>query len=273
MTYDPTHLPEYLEAAVEAARKAAAILESWRARFSVREKSRADLVTEADQASQDAIKALLLGRFPDHHFLGEEESVGKMIEATRPAPGAPPTWVVDPLDGTANYVHDVPAYCVSIGLMAGGKPVLGVILDPRQNELFTGATGHGAFLNGKPMRVSTVPGVRDGLLGTGFPADFGKQQRNLAVWARVSEYAQALRRTGSTALSLAYVAAGRFDGYWSFDNWAWDVTAGFCLVAEAGGTVTTADGGPPDPFRPDSAVTNGRFHAELVALVSAEPCR
>jgi myo-inositol-1(or 4)-monophosphatase len=267
MTFDATRLPEFLDAAVAAARRGAEILESWRTRFSVREKARADLVTEADQASQDAIKAHLLGRFPDHHFLGEEESVGKHLEATRPAPDAPPTWIVDPLDGTANYVHDVPAYCVSIGLWADRKPVLGVILDPRQNELFTAAAGHGAFLNGKPMRVSAVPTVRDGLISTGFPSNFHKQQKNLEIWAKASEHVQALRRTGSTALSLAYVAAGRFDGYWAFDNWAWDVAAGAVLIAEAGGTVTCSDGTPFDPFRSDSLMTNGSLHAELLGII------
>lgn len=269
MTFDPSRLPEFLDAAVAAARRGADILESWRTRFSVREKARADLVTEADQASQDEIKAHLLGCFPDHRFLGEEESVGKSLEATRPGADAPPTWIVDPLDGTANYVHDVPAYCVSIALWADRKAVLGVILDPRQNELFTAAAGHGAFLNGSPMRVSRVPTVRDGLIATGFPSNFHKQQKNLAVWARASEHVQALRRTGSTALSLAYVAAGRFDGYWAFDNWAWDVAAGVVLVAEAGGTVTCADGTPFDPFRPDSLVTNGRLHAELLGIITA----
>src|SRR5262249_37031405 len=145
----------------------------------------------------------LLGRFPDHRFLGEEESVGKPIESLRPAPDAPPTWVVDPLDGTVNYVHDVPAYCVSIGLYAGGRSVLGVILDPRQDELLTAAAGLGAFLNGQPIRVSTIPTLRDGMVGTGFPADYQKQLRNLAVWTKVTAHAQSLRRNGSTALSLA----------------------------------------------------------------------
>ena len=270
MTFDPTRLPDYLAAAVDAARKGAAILESWRARFSVREKARADLVTEADQASQDAVKACLLDRFPDHLFLGEEDSVGKTLEATRPAAGPQPVWVVDPLDGTANYVHDVPAYCVSIGLWAEGRPVVGVILDPRQNELFTATAGGGAFLNGTRMRVSPTPALRDGLISTGFPAAYQKQIRNLRVWARVSEHAQALRRNGSTALSLAYVAAGRFDGYWAFDNWAWDVAAGALLVTEAGGTITASDGSPFDPFRPDSLATNGHLHPELLALVSGD---
>jgi myo-inositol-1(or 4)-monophosphatase len=266
MTLD---LPDCLDVAKEAARRGAAVLESWRGRFTAREKGRADLVSEADHASQDAVKAYLLGRFPHHHFLGEEEAVGKPIEATRPAPGSPPTWVVDPLDGTANYVHGVPAYCVSIGLWADGKPVVGVVYDPRLDELFAAAAGHGATLNGKPMRVSTVSSVRDGMIGTGFPASYQGQLRNLEVWRRVSAEAQSLRRNGSSALSIAYVAAGRFDGYWAFDNWAWDVCAGAVLVAEAGGRVTGSAGGPFDPFRHDSLITNGLIHEELGRLVNS----
>ena len=268
MTFDPARLPEYLAAASDAARRGAAVLESWRGRFVITEKGRADLVTEADVASQEVVKAHLLGAFPDHQFVGEEESFGKAIEATRPAPGGPPTWVVDPLDGTANYAHDVPAYCVSIGLWAGDTPVVGVIYDPRLDEMFTAATGHGAFLNGKPMRASTIPTVRDGMIATGFPSNYERQLRNLDIWRKVTAEAQSLRRNGSTALALAYVAAGRFDGYWAFDNWPWDVTAGAVLIAEAGGTLTASDGSPFDPFRPDSLASNGLLHRELHALVN-----
>jgi myo-inositol-1(or 4)-monophosphatase len=270
MTFTQSALAAHLAAAVEAARRGAAELERWRAKFSVREKSRADLVTDADHASQKVIEDALLAAFPGHQFLGEEDAVGRSLEETRPAADAPPAWVVDPLDGTANYVHDVPAYCVSIGLFAAGAPVVGVILDPRQNEVFTAARGLGAFLNGKPIRVSAVPTLRDGLISTGFPADVQKQLRNFEAWGRVMIHAQGLRRTGSTALNLAYVAAGRFDGYWAYDNYAWDVMAGAVLVTEAGGTLTTADGRPFDPFRPDLLATNGRFHGELLHILTDE---
>ena len=174
MSTDTTRLNEFLSGAIEAARVGAAELERWRGKFSVREKGRADLVTEADEASQKLVKAVLLKRFPDHLFIGEEESVGKSPGEVRPPADAPPAWVVDPLDGTANYAHDVPAYCVSIGLWHAGKAVVGVILDPRQNELFSAAVGLGAFLNGKPIRVSTVPDVAGGMISTGFPADYQK---------------------------------------------------------------------------------------------------
>lgn len=264
------HLPDVVAAAEHAARLGAAQLESWRARFHVREKARADLVTEADLASQAAVKESLLAAFPDFGFVGEEDAVGKPIEDTRPAPGGPPVWVVDPLDGTVNYVHDVPAYCVSIGLYHDGRAVAGVIYDPRLDEMFAAAAGHGATLNGKPIKVSPCPGLADALLSTGFPANAAAQGRNLEAWRKLSACAQALRRTGSTALNLAYVAAGRFDGYWAYDNYAWDVMAGVILVEEAGGTVTAADGGAYDPFRMDIAAAAPAVHAEMVRVLVAE---
>ncbi len=256
-----------LDAATEAARRGAAELERWRGQFATREKARADLVTDADHASQAAVKGYLAERFPAFAFLGEEECVGKACAETRPPVGAPPTWVVDPLDGTVNYVHDVPTYCVSIGLWAGGACVIGVILDPRQGELFAAAHGRGATLNGKPIRVSPTERIDGALIATGFPYAIEAQRRNLKAWSRVSEHSQSLRRTGSTALNLAYVACGRFDGYWAFDNYPWDVAAGACLVVEAGGALTATDGAAFDPFRPDLVATNGRYHAEMLTVL------
>lgn len=264
-------LAEYLSAAVEAAKLGGAELERWRTKFAIREKSRADLVTDADVASQMIIKDYLLGRFPDHRFVGEEDFVGRPIADTRPAPGAPPTWVVDPLDGTCNYAHDLPAYCVSIGLWAGDRPAVGVIFDTRQNELFTASAGGGAYLNDQPIKVSPIDDIGYALLSTGFPANYPKQMRCLDAWRRVAFRAQSIRRTGSTALNLAYVACGRFDGYWAFDNWPWDVLAGAVLIAEAGGAVQTSDGYPFDPFREDIAASNGRIQAAMVEAMHTEP--
>lgn len=263
-------LSEYLSAAIEAARLGAAELEHWRAKFTVREKFRADLVTDADHASQQVVKDTLLGRFPDHLFIGEEDSVGKSPGEVRPPTDAPPTWIVDPLDGTSNYVHDVPVYCVSIGLWWAGKAIVGVILDPRQNELFSAASGQGAFLNGQPIRVSSVSTVADAMLSTGFPANYQKQLRNLDAWAKLTGKAQSLRRNGSTALSMAYVAAGRFDGYWAYDNYPWDVVAGAALIEEAGGRLSTTDGLPFDPFRPDLVAGTPGVQAEVVRLLAGK---
>lgn len=266
-----THqLTDYLRVAEDAAREGAAILEGWRKKFQVREKARADLVTEADEASQQAIRTLLLGRFPETVFLGEEGSFGKTHEELRPAADCPPTWVVDPLDGTANYVHDVPAYCVSIGLWHGGRPVLGVVYDPRMNELFSAGLGRGATLNGDPIRVSTTPTIHDAMIATGFPSSYPAQRRNLDAWDRVSAVAQGLRRTGTTALNLAYVACGRFDGYWAFSNWAWDVLAGAILVTEAGGTISGMTGEPFDPFDPHGIATNGLIQQDLFTALNKE---
>ena len=251
----------YLDAACEAARRGAVVLEEWRGRFQVNEKGRADLVTDADLGSQKAVRSYLQQRFPEHSFL-EEEGGG---DKGRPAPDAPPTWIVDPLDGTTNYVHDLPFYCVSIGLWAGGEMIVGVVLDPRHGELFSAAKGQGAWRNGtQRLRVSTASRLEDALLATGFPPDVRGQEATLAWWRHFSLHARSLRRTGSTALNLAYLAAGRFDGYWAFDNHAWDVAGGIVLIQEAGGLVTNVDGSAFDPFTPDGLASNGPLHPVLL---------
>ncbi len=260
-------LSEYLDAAREAARRAAAVLEDWRSRFQVREKGRFDLVTDADLASQQAIRAFLHERFPDHDFLGEEGPTAK----TKPGPAAPPTWIVDPIDGTTNYVHDFPFYCVSIGLQVAGEMVVGVVYDPRHQEMFCAAKEQGAWLGEQRLRTSTITSLNEALLATGFPPDMKGQERTLDVWRHFSLRTQSLRRTGSTALNLAYVAAGRFDGYWAFDNHVWDVAAGVVLVREAGGVITNVDGSPYDPYTPDGVVSNGPLHAVLVEELRRAP--
>jgi myo-inositol-1(or 4)-monophosphatase len=279
-------LSDWLDAAQEAARRGAAVLEHWRQRFSVREKARFDLVTEADVGSQQAIWDYLHQQFPDHAFLGEEE----LAPASALAPGegaqdsvhptttigadAPPTWIVDPLDGTTNYVHDCPMYCVSIGLLVKGDLVMGVVYDPSRREMFRAAVGQGAWLSepgalatgGRARRLQTSRSNRleEALLATGFPPDLRGQERALDWWRHFSLHTRSLRRTGSTALNLAYVAAGRFDGYWGFDNHAWDVAAGAVLIREAGGALTTTTGQPFDPFIPDTLASNGPLHPVLL---------
>jgi myo-inositol-1(or 4)-monophosphatase len=258
-------LREYLDAAREAALRAAAVLDHWRHRFRVSEKGRYDLVTDADLASQRTIQEYLLGRFPGHGFLGEEEDAAK----SRPGVGAPPTWIIDPIDGTTNYVHDCPFYCVSIGLEVAGELVVGVVYDPRQREMFAAARGAGAWLNDQRLRPSGVDRLDHALLATGFPPDLRGQEKTLAWWHCLSLKTQSLRRTGSTALNLSYVAAGRFDGYWAFDNHVWDVAAAMVILREAGGQVTNIDGTPYDPYTPDGLATNGLLHPVLVELFRA----
>ncbi len=253
---------DYLDAAREAARRGAAVLEGYRrsAAFQVREKGRADLVTDADLASQQTIRDYLAQRFPGHGFLGEEDPASQ----GRPGKDAPPTWIVDPLDGTTNFVHDFPMYCVSVGLQAAGELVAGAILDPSRNELFSAAQGMGAWLNERRLHVSATESLEDALLATGFPPDLRGQERTLEWWRYFSLRSRSLRRTGSTALNLAYLAAGRFDGYWAFDNKVWDVAAGAVLVREAGGTLSNADGTPYDPYTPDAVASNGKLQAALL---------
>src|SRR5579884_1947571 len=261
------NLSEWLEAGCEAARRAAAVLEEWQTRFQVREKGRFDLVTDADLASQRAVRDYLGGRFPGHGFLGEEEGAGQ----GRPGPDAPPTWIVDPIDGTTNYVHGCPLYCVSIGLQVAGEMVVGVVLEPSRNELFAAAKGRGAWLGQRRLRTSTADRLEQALLATGFPPDLRGQERLLDWWRWFSLRTRSLRRTGSTALNLAYVAAGRFDGYWAFDNHVWDVAGGVVLVREAGGTFTNVDGTPFDPYTPDGLASNAPLHPALLEALRTGP--
>jgi myo-inositol-1(or 4)-monophosphatase len=211
------------------------------------------------------VRDYLAGRFPEHGFVAEEEGATK----ARPPLDAPPTWIVDPLDGTTNYVHDIPAYCVSVGLLVNGELVVGAIFDPRQSELFAAAKGRGATLNGAPIHTSPTRTLNEAVLATGFPPDLRGHERTLAWWRHFSFLARSLRRTGSTALNLAYVAAGRLDGYWGFDNHAWDVAAGVVLVREAGGMATRVDGESFDPFAPDALASNGLLHPAFLT----ELCR
>ena len=256
----PDPLLDYLDAAKEAARRAALVLDEWRQKFQVREKARFDLVTDADLASQKVIHEYLTGQFPSHGFLGEED----FAPSKRPGPEAPPTWIVDPIDGTTNYVHDCPFYCVSIGLQVAGELVVGVVLDPSRQEMFAAARGHGAWLNQRRLRTSIAQGLEQALLATGFPPDLRGHEQTLEWWRYFSYKARSLRRTGSTALNMAYVAAGRFDGYFAFDNHVWDVAAATVLVREAGGTVTNIDGSEYDPYTPDALATNGPLHPLLL---------
>src|SRR5205807_8597506 len=160
-------LEDYRDAAQEAARRAAVVLEDWRPRFQVREKGRFDLVTDADLASQKTIHTYLSSRFPDHAFLGEEDAGPR----SRPTVNAPPTWIVDPIDGTTNYVHDCPFYCISIGLQIAGELVVGVVLDPSRNEMFHAAKGAGAWIGERRIRTSATHRLDESLLATRFPPD------------------------------------------------------------------------------------------------------
>ena len=251
---------DHLAAGKEAALRAAVVLEDWRQKFAVREKARFDLVTDADLASQKTIRDYLLQRFPAHEFLGEEDAV----KQGRPAADAPPTWIVDPIDGTTNYVHDCPMYCISISLQVAGELDVGVVYDPSRQEMFAAATGMGAWLGERRLKTSSAQTLEEALIATGFPPNMVGHEITLDWWRHFSFKAQSLRRTGSTALNMAYVAAGRFDAYFAFDNHVWDVAGATVLIREAGGQVSNVDGSEYDPFTGDALASNGALHPVLV---------
>lgn len=230
-----------LNTAVKAARKAGAIIN--RASLDldlvrVTTKGHADFVTEIDKAAEQAIIETLSQAYPDHGFLGEETG------AHRPPGAADYTWIIDPIDGTTNFIHGFPQYAVSIGCMHGGQITQGVIYDPSRNDLFTATRGRGAFLNDRRLRVSKRDLLKDSLIGTGFPfRDMARLEQYLKLFRRLTASTAGLRRPGAASLDLAYVAAGRLDAFFEFGLKPWDMAAGALLVLEAGGLITDDTGG------------------------------
>lgn len=218
-----------------------------------------DLVTEVDLASEDLIRKKILGAFPDHSVLGEERGATERVAGAR--------WIVDPLDGTTNYAHGFPFYCVSIGLELHGTMEVGVVYDPLRDELFLGRRSAGASLNGRPLRPSSRGKLIEALLATGFPYDRQRVPRALHAFEVLSLSAQAVRRAGSAALDLCYVAAGRLDGYWEFVVRPWDVAAGALIVEESGGHVTRIDGRPFCLADGEILAANTSLHPGLVAAL------
>jgi myo-inositol-1(or 4)-monophosphatase len=250
---------EPLEVATEAAREAGALLVHFAGRaLEIREKSsRGDLVTEADRASERLIGELLRARAPGSAILGEESGASAGDSGER--------WIVDPLDGTTNFAHGYPLYCVSIGYERNGELVAGVVYAPALGELYAAERGAGATLNGAPIAVSAHARVADSLVCTGFkPAYY---ERNGKYFARLSGVAQGVRRDGAAALDLAFVAAGRFDAFWEFDLSPWDVAAGAVIVREAGGRVSAIDGTRFAVDGGSTLVSNARVHDEMVAIL------
>jgi myo-inositol-1(or 4)-monophosphatase len=230
-------VPDYLTLCEQAARAGGQALLSWIGRFEVREKGPSDLVTQADCASQEAIRQVLLTAFPQHAFISEEEE-GQLD------PSAEYCWVVDPLDGTTNYVHQLPHYAVSVALLNRGRPIAGVVFDPVHDECFTAAKGRGAYVNGRPIHASRVRDLSQALVAASFSAKVEAGSLEIDQFLAALLACQSVRRTGSAALNLSYVAAGRLDAFWALSTKAWDVAAGVLLVEEAGGVVTRLDGDP-----------------------------
>ncbi len=247
---------------VAAALRAGEILRNrWDRAHTVKKKGAIDLVTEADLASEDAIIQLIRAVFPGHTILAEESGV---------TPGTDPyEWIIDPLDGTTNFAHHLPDFSLSIAFALEGEMAFGLILNPVAGELFCATRGQGVELNGRPIRVSSTKTVAESLLVTGFPYDLepviGPLMQRLE---RCIMAAQGVRRLGSAALDLCYVACGRFDGFWEENLAPWDTAAGWMIVQEAGGTISDFSSGAYSIDKKEILATNGLIHQEMMALLA-----
>jgi myo-inositol-1(or 4)-monophosphatase len=256
---NPSH-EDRLTRAVELAREAGSLLRSGMGNVeAVEHKGAIDLVTEFDLQSERLLVEGLRRSFPEDPILAEEG--GGAAGGHR--------WLIDPLDGTTNFAHGLPVFCISMAYVEAGAIQLGVVYDPMRSELFQALRGQGASLNGKPIHVSREALLDRSLLVTGFPYDIRTaDETNLDHFSRLSLRAQAVRRLGSAALDLAYVAAGRFDGYWELRLSPWDWGAGILLVREAGGKVTRLEG-DADIFRPPTSIvaSNGLIHEAMLRVL------
>ncbi|MEP7116579.1 MAG: inositol monophosphatase family protein [Acidobacteriota bacterium] len=255
--------PRLLAAAIEVVTHAGHIQ---RAKFGsaikIDKKGAIDLVTEVDLEIEQAARAMIGARFPDHDILAEELGGGPV--------GASHRWVFDPLDGTTNFAHGVPIFCSSLALEIDGEAVVGAVFDPNRQELFTAERGLGAWLNGAPLRVSTSATLIDSVLVTGFPYDVHSTLEDvIGLFAAFVAESRAIRRLGSAAIDLCWVAAGRMDGFWEERLQPWDTRAGALLVAEAGGRVTGLDGESWLPGAGHVLASNGCVHDEMLRVVAA----
>lgn len=251
--------------ATDAARQAGAVLaECTRAGFRIEHKQVINLVTDADHRAEQRIIDVIYDSFPTHHVLAEERGLTEQSPSRY-------KWVIDPLDGTTNFAHGFPAYCVSIGVECDGRGILGVVYDPTRDELFTAQIGHGAHLNGAPIAVSKTNLLDHALLVTGFAYDIrDSPNNNLNHFARFALHVQGLRRTGTAALDLCYVAAGRFDGFWEVALNPWDMAAGVVILREAGGRVTDFMGNTHSIYGKELVASNGLIHQAMLNLLQED---
>ena len=251
-----------LSVAIEAALAGGSILKSYYGgEFRIAFKGELDLVTQADTESEAEVLSILRSRMPGVSILAEESGVSDRDEARR--------FVVDPLDGTTNFAHSYPMFAVSIGYEEDSRVRAGVVYDPIHEELFTGESGRGAFLNGTKLEVSIAETLPQALLVTGFPYDLNDDlESNLRLFKRFMGTARAIRRDGSAALDLCYVACGRLDGFWEEKLGPWDTAAGALIVQEAGGQVTDLSGGPFHYQQKGIVASNGRIHERMLRILS-----
>lgn len=253
---------QLLHVAIHAARQAGSVLQHCALTgFRIEHKNVINLVTDADRQAERAIVEIIHTIFPTHRILAEEQG------ATAQHPSRY-QWIIDPLDGTTNFAHGFPAYCVSIGVECDGQGVVGVVFDPTRNELFVARAGHGAYMNGAPLSVSATDHLDRALLVTGFAYDIRETaDNNLDHFARFALKAQGLRRTGTAALDLCYVAAGRFDGFWEVKLNPWDMAAGAVILREAGGTVTDFQGRTLSIYGQELVASNGLIHPAMLDVL------
>jgi myo-inositol-1(or 4)-monophosphatase len=247
--------------AIRAVRESGAIQKEWLHKDKrIELKGEINLVTEVDRRCEQRIIGIITKAFPGHNILTEETPMPELPSPYR--------WIIDPLDGTTNYAHGYPCFCTSLALELEGEIVLGAIYDPLLDELFTAQQGKGAFLNNERLFVSKTDQLTNALICTGFPYDLREsRENNLDHFNRFIMEARAIRRDGSAALDLCYVAAGRFDGFWELKLYAWDVAAGKLLVEEAGGTVTDFRGGQLDIRGQQILASNGRIHEAMIKVL------
>jgi myo-inositol-1(or 4)-monophosphatase len=252
-----------LDFAIDLARRAGALLVTYfERRRDVALKSPFDMVTDADHASEELIVSSIVQQFPGHAILAEEGGGSAPRDSAY-------TWLIDPLDGTTNYVHGFPAFSVSLALLKEGEALLGVIYDPTRDELFSAERGQGARCNGRRIRVSSTSALNSALISTGFPYDYATNQDNNArEFSALQARVQGVRRAGSATLDLAYVAHGRLDAHWELRLGPWDMAAGGLLVSEAGGRLSDWRGGPWNPWTDRLVASNGLIHEELIQALS-----
>jgi myo-inositol-1(or 4)-monophosphatase len=256
--------PLFLTTAIEAVVQAGDLQMAHFGRsFAIDKKGTIDLVTEIDVAVERMFRALIASRFPDHQILAEE-----MGGAAAAPPG--PCWVFDPIDGTTNFAHGLPIFCSSLALEIDGAAQIAAVYDPNRKELFTAERGGGAYLNGAPLHVSPAAALVDAMLVTGFPYDVHTRVEEIVgLFGEFVGQARAVRRLGSAAIDLCYVAAGRLDGFWESDLKPWDIAGGALIVTEAGGLVTGMDGGPFASRGGDVLASNGLLHGAMLRVIRA----
>jgi myo-inositol-1(or 4)-monophosphatase len=253
---------EFVAAMAEIAREAGALLmQHFQRRVAIEYKGEVDLVTVADRDSEALITSRIRARWPRHDIIGEE--------GTRSRTGSEYLWYVDPLDGTTNFAHTFPVFCVSMALERRGERIAGVLYDPTRDELFAAEQGSGAWLNGNRIHVSKVSRLDESLVGTGFPSHKRHKNPNIYFYHQLTLRTHGVRRAGSAALDLASVACGRLDAFWEFNLNPWDTAAGVLLVEEAGGRVTDFSGGPFQIDSREVLASNNLLHQAMMAEFQA----